>query len=177
MTTPRSDSVAQRINGDELFFDSAIVSHGFAAFLRDYDVIIEVSATKPDGTGNYVEGRYRYRFTHCVEAIARTTVTPESWQTSWDELFTDRRAWEHAGSPDGYVWAVEWAEAGPGMSYVENSQRVQHWTELLAHEMHEVRIESNALDLTLVFHDLRIDQLAVGDPITGTLNHFAQTHD
>jgi hypothetical protein len=35
--------------------------------------------------------------------------------------------------------------------------------------MHEARIESNALDLTLVFHDLRVDQLAAGDPDTRTL--------
>lgn len=169
MATP-PDSVAQRIQQDELFFDSAIVSHGFAPFLRDYDVIIDVPAAKPNATGSYIIGRYRYRFTHCAEAFARTTVTPETWQKSWDDLFTDRRAWEQAGSPDGYVWGVEWADAYPGMTYVENSDRAERWSETVGHEMHEVRIESNALDLTLVFHDLRIDQLAVGDPDTGTLD-------
>ena len=35
--------------------------------------------------------------------------------------------------------------------------------------MHEARIETNALDLTLIFHELRVDQLAVGDPDTRTL--------
>lgn len=172
MTTP-PESVSQRIKDDTLFFDSAIDSHGFVPFLRDYDVIIDVPAAKPDRSGSYIMGRYRYRFTHCVEAIARTTVAPETWKKSWDDVFTDREAWENAGSPDGYLWGIEWADAYPGMSYTENSERAGRWTELLAREMHEVRIQSNALDLTLVFHDLLVDQLAVGDPSTGTLEPLA----
>lgn len=168
MATP-PESVAQRIKDDTLFFDSAIDSHGFVPFLRDYDVIIDVPAATPDGTSSYIRGRYRYRFTHCVEVVARTTFTPDTWKKSWDDVFTDREAWETAGSPDGYVWGVEWADAYPGMSYIEHSERADRWTKLLDHEMHEVRIASNALDLTVVFHDLLVDQLAIGNPSTGTL--------
>jgi hypothetical protein len=43
------------------------------------------------------------------------------------------------------------------------------WAERLAHEMHEVAIETNAFTLRLVCHDLRVDQLAVGDPWTREL--------
>jgi hypothetical protein len=166
---PPADTVAQRIERDELFFDSAIVQHSFTPFMRDYDVIVDVPAAKPDGGGSYIVGRYRYRFTHCTEAIARTTVTAKAWQASWDDLFTDRETWERAGEPAGYVWGVEWADAYPGLTYVQQSERAAGWTELVARQMHEVQIESNVLHLTLVFHDLRIDQLAVGDPTTGTL--------
>jgi hypothetical protein len=45
--------------------------------MRDYDVIIEVPAIRPDGSGSYIEGRYRYRFTHCVEAAVKTKVPPD----------------------------------------------------------------------------------------------------
>jgi hypothetical protein len=31
--------------------DSAIVRHGFTRYMRDYDVIVEVPAAKPDGGG------------------------------------------------------------------------------------------------------------------------------
>jgi hypothetical protein len=31
--------------------------HGFTAYMRDYDVIIEVPAIRPDGSGSYIEGR------------------------------------------------------------------------------------------------------------------------
>ena len=35
--------------------------------------------------------------------------------------------------------------------------------------MHEVAIETNVFTLRLVCHDLRVDQLAVGDPWTREL--------
>jgi hypothetical protein len=164
------DPVAHRIQHDQLFFDSSIVSHGFAPFLRDYDVTIDVPSTTSDRSGSYIAGRYRYRFTHCTEAIARTTVTPDAWQKSWDDLYIDRRAWEQAESPGGYLWAVAWADAYPGMTYVANSDRAKLWSDLVSHKMHEVLIESNAFRLALVFHDLRIAQLGVGGPDAGTLD-------
>ena len=64
-------------------FDSTITSHGFAPYMRDYDVIAEVPALRPDGSASYIEGRYRYRFTHCVEASLVTGVSPETWRQSW----------------------------------------------------------------------------------------------
>lgn len=177
MSESPAASVRQRIQSDELLFDSAVVSHGFVPFLRDYDVVIEVPADRRDGSGrSYIQGRYRYRFTHCAEAVARSTVRPEVWQRSWDDVFTDYEAWEAAGTPEGYVWGVCWADAYPGMSYVEDSEPARRWTELLGHEMHEVSIETNALALTLVFHGLRVDQLAVGDPATDSLKPVPERH-
>lgn len=169
MVDPDSRPVRERIERDSLLFDSGIVSHGFASFLRDYDVVIEVPTAKPDGSGSYIMGRFRYRFTHCPEAHANSTVDPETWRMSWDDLFTDYQAWEGAGAPAGYVWGVRYAAAYPGMSYVDHSASARQWTEQLNREMHEVRIETNAWVLHLVFHDLRVEQLAVGDPTTGAL--------
>lgn len=167
-------TVLERIQQDDLLVDSAVVSHGFAPFLRDYDVVIEVPAAKPDGTGSYIEGRYRYRFTHCPEAIVRSSVTPDAWRESWDDRFTDYEAWERAGAPNGFVWGVRWADAYPGMSYVDSSERARRWTEEFGHEMHEVRIETNTWVLHIVFHGLHVDRLSVGDPATGTLQDVAE---
>ena len=64
---------------------------------------------------------------------------------------------------------TEWADAYPGAEYIEESERARAWTESLGELMHEIRIETNAYALDLVCHDLRIDQLAVGDPVTGDL--------
>jgi hypothetical protein len=55
------------------------------------------------------------------------------------------------------------------MHYVKNSKPAKRWTKLLGHEMHEVRIEANALVLELVFHDMLVDELAIGDPDTRRL--------
>jgi hypothetical protein len=168
-------SLRERIEADDRFLDSAIVSHGFTHYLRDYDVVIEVPAALPpevpigDTTGSYIEGRYRYRFTHCPEARVTTAVGDESWRHSWDDVFTDYQAWEAAGNPEGFVWGVKWADAYPGLSYVEDGSLAASWAERLAHEMHELVIETNTFALRLVCHDLRVDQLAVGDPWTREL--------
>lgn len=108
-------------------FNSAIVSHGFTSYMRDYDVIVEVPAAKPDGSGSYIEGRYRYPFTHCVEAHVETTVTPDAWQISWSDDFISYPAWERAGAPFGYVWGVEESDAYPGASSVPDSERAAEW--------------------------------------------------
>lgn len=144
--------VKEQVEQDELLFDNAIVSHGYALHLRDYHVVVEASAASGSST------RYLFRFTHCTEAHVTTAVTDEAWRDSWDEHFTDYAAWERAGEPDGFVWGVCWADAYPGMSYVEDSDRARRWSERLAREMHEVAIETNTFRLELVFHDLVVEE-------------------
>lgn len=60
----------------------------------------------------------------------------------------------------------------PGLSYVTNSALAVSWAERLGHEMHEVMVETNTFVLRLVCHDLRVQQLAVGDPVTRTLKQL-----
>ncbi len=170
------NDLRERLEADELLFDSAIVSHGFADFMRDYDLVVDVPAAKPHRSGSYIEGRYRYRFTHCVEAHVETTVKPDTWRLSWADEFTDFAAWQEAGSPAGFVWGVEYADAYPGLSYVADSERTARWTEKVGRAMHEIQIETNVYILELVCHDLRVDQLASGDPLTGELTAVNPQH-
>ena len=145
--------VRARIEQDDLLLDSAILSHGYAPHLRDYHVLVETRYE-----------RYLYRFTHCPEAWVTTAVTDEAWRVSWDEHFTDHEAWERAGAPEGFVWGVCWADAYPGISYVESSERARGWSERLAHEMHEVAIETNTFRLGLVFHELVVEHVGHAEP-------------
>jgi hypothetical protein len=94
------------------FFDNAIVQHGFTPYLRDYDVFVDAVASVPGAPRAYCEGRYRFRFTHCVLAHAETAVADKSWRVSWNDVFVDRDAWVRAGEPSGYVWGVAYLEAG-----------------------------------------------------------------
>jgi hypothetical protein len=148
-------------------FDSAMMRHGFTTYMRDYDVVVELPALRPDGDGSYIEARYRYRFTHCVEAIVKTKLRPDLWRQSWSDAFIDFAAWEKAGEPSGLVWGVECAEAYPGVEYVERSGSAGAWTEQVGKPMHAIRIETNAYVIELVCHDLLVARLAVGDPHTG----------
>jgi hypothetical protein len=161
--------VREQIERDEVFFDSAIVSHGWAAHLRDYDIIIEVGAARPDGGGSYIAARYRYRFTHCPEVHVLTAVRDEVWKASWDDRFIDYGEWERSGAPEGFVWGVCFADAYPGLSYVNSSPLASSWSSRLGHEMHEICVESNAFALRLVCHGIDVKQLAAADPATGEL--------
>lgn len=150
-------------------FDNAIVAHHFTPYMRDYDVLVDTAAPLPDGKGSYHEGRYRYRFTHCVVAHVTTTVNDYLWKSSWEDYFTDYSSWEAAGTPEGYVWGVCESIAYPGLRYVEDSLEAQEWRERLVRLMHEVVIETNAFALRLIFHDVDICKIAKGNPLTGEL--------
>ncbi len=136
----------------EPLFDSGILRHGFAPFLRDYDLVAQIN-----------QFQYLYRFTHCVLAIVATAVEDRLWKESWDDIFTDRIAHEQAGSPEGYVWGVCYSLAYPGATYIENSVCAQDWSRRLGKPMHEVLIETNGHNLDLIFHDLIVRELTESD--------------
>jgi hypothetical protein len=136
----------------EPLYDSAIVRHGFAPFLRDYDVVAQIN-----------QYQFLYRFSHCTSAWVTTAMADPFWKESWDDLYTDRAAWESAGAPSGHVWGACYSLAYPGATYVENSELAREWTLRLGKPMHEVRIETNVHNLGLVFHDLIVRELHEGD--------------
>ena len=150
-------------------FGNAIVEHHFTPYMRDYDIVVEVTAAVPDGSRSYVASRYLYRFTHCVMAHISSSLSEETWRDSWSDGFINFENWEKAGAPSGYVWGVCWSEAYPGLSYVENSEFAREWSKRLGKTMHEVTIESNSQNFTLIFHDVIIKEIAVGDPDTDQL--------
>jgi len=167
-----SETVPQKLEAGPLF-DNGVIQHGFTPYMRDYDIIVDVSAPAPDRTRSYLEGRYRYRFTHCVMANVRTAVQDETWRRSWADVFTDYKAWEAANYPDGYVWGVGWQEAYPGLTYRENSDRAREWSGRLGQLMHEVTIDLNAQKIELIFHDVFITKIAQGNPNTDELTPLA----
>ncbi len=136
----------------EPLFDSSIRRHGFAAFLRDYDVIAEIN-----------KRQFLYRFSHCVWVAATTVVKDDVWRISWSDVYIDYSKWERAGHPYGYVWGTRFSLAYPGASYLENSRAAREWAARLGKVMHEVVIETGAQLITLVFHDLSVRELKDGD--------------
>jgi hypothetical protein len=61
-----------------LLFDVPVLWHGYAAYMRDYELHVE--ADWAEG-----KGRYRCLFTHCVEARVHTRVKDADWASSWDD--------------------------------------------------------------------------------------------
>ncbi len=149
-------------------FDNGIIEHHFTPYLRDYDIIVEVQANTPNGQG-YIEGRYLFRFTHCVLAKVTTAVSDRAWQVSWGDVYIDYKAWEEAGEPEGYVWGVCYSDVYPGLTYIEQSPLAEEWSMRLGHTMHEIFIETNGHNIRLVFHDVIIRKIAQGNPETKQL--------
>lgn len=148
-------------------FDMAVVEHHFTPYMRDYDIIVDVSAAVSDQKRSYVESRYRYRFTHCVLSEVTTAIQDETWADSWADIFFDDDAWEAADCPSGFVWGVCWMNAYPGLSYISDSPAARAWSERLGHSMHEILIETNVHNIRLIFHDVDITKVAHGNAQTG----------
>jgi hypothetical protein len=150
-------NVKERVKENYLL-DVAILSHGFAPHMRDYDVLIE--AMWGEKEWGDARGRYLCRFSHCPEAHCVTVLNGAAWRQSWADTFIDYAEWEKNGTPEGFVWGVCWSMAYPGMRYVDNSELAAKWSKEFEMEMHEAEIETNAFTLRLIFHDFTITKIS-----------------
>ena len=63
---------------------------------------------------------------------------------------------------DGYISGVKWHLLYPGGKVVENSDCARAWAESLGRDFHEVRVETNAHRLNIVFSDLELTTVDPG---------------
>jgi hypothetical protein len=136
-------------------FDQAIVFHGFADHMRDYDLYIYATADPRAGAPHE---HLRYRFTHCVRATATTALTPEIWRGSLDDHLLD----DAPPDPDGYVWGVRWQNLYPGMLLLPPTAETERWGNALGIPFHEATIQADGHKLSLVFSDLIVDRVQPG---------------
>ncbi|MEV4159945.1 YxiG-like protein [Nonomuraea dietziae] len=134
-------------------FDQALLHHGFVDYMRDYQLVIRTTADPRTGIEPTT---LRYLFRHCVQATCTTTVPAAIWRTSLDDRLI---TYETGVDLDGYVWGVNWQMLYPGATLITDSPTARSWAAAIGIDFHEVRIETNAHDLTLVFSDLHIDEL------------------
>ena len=140
------------------FLDVGILPHGFAAHMRDYDVLFEALWGREkwaDAKGNYL-----LRFTHCPKAEATTKVSDANWQQAWADVFIDYAKWAEAGEPEGFVWGACWSTAYPGLTYIDDSPRADYWSTRLGRPMHEISLETEDFELRVVFHDFTVTKLS-----------------
>lgn len=137
-------------------FDHAVVHHGYTNYMRDYEVVIHATADPRTGiTPSYLRCLFKY----CVEARCETSVPAETWQVSLDDRLIDH---ETGVDLDGYVWGVKWHCLYPGAKVLPESEATRRWSLALGIDFHEVRMETNAHNLTLLFSDLQVSEVQVG---------------
>lgn len=133
--------------------EAVVVHHGYTAYMRDYEVIINV------WNGLQSPSKYlRYLFRYCVEARCETFLSTDTWRDSLDDRLLDR---ETAIDLDGYVWGANHHELYGAELRLE-SEAALRWSKAVGIDFHEVRVETNAHDLTLLFSDLEVSQVPVG---------------
>src|SRR6266496_2903321 len=101
----------------------------------------------------------RYLFRRCVEADVQTAVSAGIWRRSLDDRLID---YDTGKDLDGYVWGVRWQVLYPGAKVVPGSKRAQRWADALGIDFHEVRIQANGHNITLVFSYIQVTQLPLG---------------
>ena len=79
------------------------------------------------------------------------------YKQSLDVRLTD---YESGKDLDGYVWGGNWSLLYPGWTLATSSERADRWTARIGIEFHEVRIETNAYTIALVFSDLAVTKLS-----------------
>jgi len=151
-------SVRESLAQYDGFVDVGILSHGFAPYMRDYDVVFEALWGRTVWAD--AQGTYRLRFTHCTEATTTTAVSDTHLKESWADVLIDFAKWEAAGAPAGFVWAACWSTAYPGLRYIDESSRAREWSKRLGKQMHEVSIETEAFKIHLVFSDFTVTKLS-----------------
>lgn len=107
--------------------DQAIVFHGFADYMRDYDLYLYATA---DPRTLIQPEHLRYRFTHCVRAAITTAVAPGVWADSLDDRLTDYDLAMECNL-GGYVWGVKWQALYPGMTLLTASPDANRWSTAL----------------------------------------------
>lgn len=152
---PGVDTSEIRAAFDDVF-DQAVVFHGFADYMRDYDVFVYATADPRTGVApEYL----RYRFKYCVRAVVTSALPPETWKRSLDPRLVD---FDQGRDLDGYVWGVRWQALYPGMKLLRDSADAQRWSNELGLPFYEASIETNGHNVSLVFADLVVDTISVG---------------
>ncbi|MEU2394194.1 hypothetical protein [Streptomyces sp. NPDC007369] len=121
--------------------------------MRDYEVIID-AWNGPQNPSTYL----RYLFRYCVEARCETFLAAATWRDSLDDRLLDR---ETAVALDGYVWGAKLHEMY-GAELRPESDAARRWSKTVGIDFHEVHIETNAHDLTLLFSDLVVSEVPAG---------------
>jgi len=137
-------------------FDQALVFHGFTDYMRDYEMVLQLSADPSTGIPTEY---FRYVFVNCVLANVSTALDPQIWARSMDERLID---YETGVDLEGYVWGVKWQMLYPGFELIADSESARAWSKDLGIPFFEARVETNGHNLSLVFSDLRIEPAPAG---------------
>ena len=158
MTAVNADEIEQAL--DDLF-DHALVYHGYADYMRDYELVVAMPGAAGDAgctRGEPTQAYRRYLFRICPRVVVTSTVGQDVWPKSLDERLLQAES-PHGGA---YAWGVRWQVLYPGAGRLETNRETKRWSSRLGVPFYEVTLEGNCHELQLLFSDLTVADLEAG---------------
>ncbi|QNG37719.1 hypothetical protein F1C76_15050 [Geodermatophilaceae bacterium NBWT11] len=137
-------------------YDHGLLYHAFTPYMRDYELVI--TASSDPRLGRPIE-YISYLFVNCVFAKIDSTVSPAIWGRSLDDELVRPRP---DRTYDAFVWGVNWQPLYPAFDLADQSDRALAWTASLGIPFHQLELESNGHQMTVVFSELRVRNVAEG---------------
>ena len=144
-------TVEEKLNEYDLF-DNSIIKHGNLENIRDYEIVGYLS-------GQDFDLEVKYIFKGCIESCFKNVVEPKYF--SMDERLLKLSKQDEPDYPQpAFIW-----DAGtivyPGWKLEENTDELTRLESLYKIKFHKIVIETNAYNLSLVFHDLEVNLLKI----------------
>lgn len=133
--------------------DTAILTHGYFPYKRDYYFHLEMGGIKPWA------GQYLLTLRHCYEMSSQIILNSDALVESWDDCFISMEAHKNAGEPEGYIWGTNWTLAYPGFSIIDISAKAEAWTQKLNKRMLEMVVETETIKMNLIFHEWSLKKM------------------
>lgn len=125
-----------------------ILSHGFADYMRDYEVLVAEYA-------GIERARDRlYQFIGCVSAVVQTAIDAEVYVKSLPtpQSESSMRPGDQ-GLETRFSWGARFSTSQFGIDLITDDELVE-WQKILGIRMHKALIITEAFRIQLIFHDL-----------------------
>lgn len=129
--------------------DQSIIRHGQLENIRDYEIIGYLC-------GHDFDLEVRYVFKGCIEVYYKNIVVAPGFSMDDRLLQLDRQG--ESDYPKAFIW-----DAGvmvyPGWKLIEETDDLKNMGKTYGLKLFRIEIETNAYNLTIVFHDLETTPL------------------
>lgn len=131
-------------------FDQAITRHGMLECIRDYEVIGYLS-------GVDFESEVQFIFKGCIKVDYKVKVAPEHY--SMDDRLLDLDRQDEPDYPEGFIWGANFAVVYPGWTLKQDTDELKKLEKNYGLKFYEIYFDTNAYDLTIIFHEIDTKEL------------------
>lgn len=130
-------------------FDNSIIRHGQLDNVRDYEVIGYLCGADFDSEVQYI-------FKGCIQTDFKITVDPKNYSIDDRLLNLDRQ--DEPDYPKAFIWGAG-VIVYPGWTISQDTDELKKLEKTYGLKFYKIDFETNAYNLTIIFHDIDIKEL------------------